>query len=1038
MVTTMAERQKAPIRVGFYDIERTIGKGNFAVVKLARHRITKTEVAIKIIDKSQLDAVNLEKVYREVDIMKQLDHPHIIKLYQVMETKNMIYIVSEYASQGEIFDYIARHGRMTEGAARRKFWQILSAVEYCHNRRVVHRDLKAENLLMDANMNIKIADFGFSNYYTPGEQLATWCGSPPYAAPEVFEGKKYTGPEIDIWSLGVVLYVLVCGALPFDGSTLHTLRDRVLSGRFRIPYFMSSDCESLIRKMLVLDPSKRYSVDQIKRHRWMVEEAPRLLPSTGTCGDAKGEPNEQILRLMQSLGIDAVKTRESLRSGSYDHHAAIYFLLLERLRQHRSSFSLSQDSSSGSSTSSSGSSKHSLDTVQKRRPSTIAEQAMRKLGVAGIVPPVVSGMMVTPESPSYRRMTGETTRSSYAEQIPPLVGTTAQIQPSFQTSTEMLSGMAERSNSLNRSQHQSTTSDNLRLLQTQNHPPPFRELQQQPLSQQQYLQHAAVSSQPPVVFQLNPGSNEVVTDVLNYSRFRYGGDGTYSLPRYTNPSLGGSFSGTVTPAPRPESATGIAPQYSSSTDEGVETDMEDLPTSHRSQQRLSYASSSSSSGVGVHNKSLSQHLSSDSSCSSSHVSSLQSNFSAFESSLDYQFESDLASSLPSCTTPGVNKPSITENIVISTSAIHPCLYVSSNKSWSRHSPLVHNQSTGGHFNHRNLTRSPVDFREGRRASDGLVAQQGVTAEAPRSTTTAAGANVVAFNSQRLNESGKTKGVMELHLVQREHQALKTLYQSSVPQEELAQRQMQHSEYRHNRDTLSVDRPSPPLPKRISLPENFAYPSTPVTQQEAEVSLGTSGTTTPPNPSGKAPLQQQLMQHRLLQQKRQILQKQGAFQQPSVSVDGVPIPSGMNLVLSRRQMLRQASYKLAQQTQIVPPLPLHSDSEFPPIIEDSSNGAVTTTGATGRQLPAQPQPRYDETSSVQGLVDTSSEQWQSLPSSLASCQISESSIQNQQPIWTGQTTVNLCEGGLLVTSVPWQQPVFATPQPVTTWNQVAHK
>lgn len=195
----MAERQRAPIRVGFYDIERTIGKGNFAVVKLARHRITKTEVAIKIIDKSQLDAVNLQKVYREVDIMKQLDHPHIIKLYQVMETKNMIYIVSEYASQGEIFDYIARYGRMSEGAARHKFWQILSAVEYCHNRRVVHRDLKAENLLLDANMNIKIADFGFSNYFNPGEQLATWCGSPPYAAPEVFQGKKYTGPEIDIW-----------------------------------------------------------------------------------------------------------------------------------------------------------------------------------------------------------------------------------------------------------------------------------------------------------------------------------------------------------------------------------------------------------------------------------------------------------------------------------------------------------------------------------------------------------------------------------------------------------------------------------------------------------------------------------------------------------------------------------------------------------------------------------------------------------------------------------------------------------------------
>ncbi|KAJ4935622.1 hypothetical protein JOQ06_017153, partial [Pogonophryne albipinna] len=166
---------RGPVRVGFYDIERTLGKGNFAVVKLARHRITKTEVqeqrlsarsppqttslpvAIKIIDKTQLDAVNLEKIYREVQIMKMLDHPHIIKLYQVMETKNMLYLVTEYAKNGEIFDYLAKHGRLSELEARRKFWQILSAVEYCHNRNIVHRDLKAENLLLDGHMNIKIA-----------------------------------------------------------------------------------------------------------------------------------------------------------------------------------------------------------------------------------------------------------------------------------------------------------------------------------------------------------------------------------------------------------------------------------------------------------------------------------------------------------------------------------------------------------------------------------------------------------------------------------------------------------------------------------------------------------------------------------------------------------------------------------------------------------------------------------------------------------------------------------------------------------------
>ncbi|XP_063993448.1 serine/threonine-protein kinase MARK2-like isoform X1 [Diachasmimorpha longicaudata] len=327
---------KKQIRVGFYDIEGTIGKGNFAVVKLARHRITKTEVAIKIIDKTQLDSTNLEKVYREVEIMKQLEHPHIVKLYQVMETKNMIYMVCEYANKGEIFDYIARYGRMGESRARATFAQILSAVEYCHSSGVAHRDLKAENLLLDAQMNVKIADFGFSNRFVPGERLSTWCGSPPYAAPEVFRGKHYAGPEIDVWSLGVVLYVLVCGALPFDGSTLQSLRDRVLSGRFRIPYFMSTDCENLIRKMLVLEPVKRYTIPQIKRHRWMIGTADSICPILTTTPSALQEPNEQILRLMHSLGIDVTRTKDSLKNNSYDHHAAIYFLLLERLKQHRS------------------------------------------------------------------------------------------------------------------------------------------------------------------------------------------------------------------------------------------------------------------------------------------------------------------------------------------------------------------------------------------------------------------------------------------------------------------------------------------------------------------------------------------------------------------------------------------------------------------------------------------------------------------------------------------------------------------------------
>ncbi|XP_010192117.1 PREDICTED: serine/threonine-protein kinase SIK3, partial [Mesitornis unicolor] len=274
--------------------------------------------------------------------MKMLCHPHIIRLYQVMETERMIYLVTEYASGGEIFDHLVAHGRMAEKEARRKFKQIVAAVNFCHCRNIVHRDLKAENLLLDANLNIKIADFGFSNIFTPGQLLKTWCGSPPYAAPELFEGKEYDGPKVDIWSLGVVLYVLVCGALPFDGSTLQNLRARVLSGKFRIPFFMSTECEHLIRHMLVLDPSKRLSMEQICKHKWMKlgeadAEFDRLIAE---CQHLKTERqmeplNEDVLLAMAEMGLDKERTIQSLRADAYDHYSAIYSLLCDRLKRHK-------------------------------------------------------------------------------------------------------------------------------------------------------------------------------------------------------------------------------------------------------------------------------------------------------------------------------------------------------------------------------------------------------------------------------------------------------------------------------------------------------------------------------------------------------------------------------------------------------------------------------------------------------------------------------------------------------------------------------
>ncbi|XP_013366560.1 PREDICTED: serine/threonine-protein kinase SIK3 isoform X3 [Chinchilla lanigera] len=274
--------------------------------------------------------------------MKMLCHPHIIRLYQVMETERMIYLVTEYASGGEIFDHLVAHGRMAEKEARRKFKQIVTAVYFCHCRNIVHRDLKAENLLLDANLNIKIADFGFSNLFTPGQLLKTWCGSPPYAAPELFEGKEYDGPKVDIWSLGVVLYVLVCGALPFDGSTLQNLRARVLSGKFRIPFFMSTECEHLIRHMLVLDPNKRLSMEQICRHKWMKlgDADPNFDRLIAECQQLKEERqtdplNEDVLLAMEDMGLDKERTLQSLRSDAYDHYSAIYSLLCDRHKRHK-------------------------------------------------------------------------------------------------------------------------------------------------------------------------------------------------------------------------------------------------------------------------------------------------------------------------------------------------------------------------------------------------------------------------------------------------------------------------------------------------------------------------------------------------------------------------------------------------------------------------------------------------------------------------------------------------------------------------------
>lgn len=312
--------------IGNYRLLKTIGKGNFAKVKLARHVLTGKEVAVKIIDKTQLNSSSLQKLFREVRIMKVLNHPNIVKLFEVIETEKTLYLVMEYASGGEVFDYLVAHGRMKEKEARAKFRQIVSAVQYCHQKFIVHRDLKAENLLLDADMNIKIADFGFSNEFTFGNKLDTFCGSPPYAAPELFQGKKYDGPEVDVWSLGVILYTLVSGSLPFDGQNLKELRERVLRGKYRIPFYMSTDCENLLKKFLILNPTKRGTLEQIMKDRWMNvgHEDDELKPYMEPVPDYK---DPRRTELMVSMGYTREEIQESLVGQKYNEVMATYLLL---------------------------------------------------------------------------------------------------------------------------------------------------------------------------------------------------------------------------------------------------------------------------------------------------------------------------------------------------------------------------------------------------------------------------------------------------------------------------------------------------------------------------------------------------------------------------------------------------------------------------------------------------------------------------------------------------------------------------------------
>ncbi|KAL4964901.1 serine/threonine-protein kinase [Aspergillus stella-maris] len=264
-------------RLDQYHTIKVLGEGSFGKVKLAIHQPSGRQVALKIISRRKLLSRDMiGRVEREIQYLQLLRHPHIIKLYTVISTKTDIVMVLEYAER-ELFDYLVKRGRCNDAEARKFFQQIICAVEYCHRHKIVHRDLKPENLLIDRNKNVKIADFGLSNIMTDGNFLKTSCGSPNYAAPEVISGKLYAGPEVDVWSCGVILYVLLVGRLPFDDDYIPALFKKIAAGNFHMPTYISSGAARLIRSMLQVHPVHRITIEDIRNDPWFLQDLPTYL-----------------------------------------------------------------------------------------------------------------------------------------------------------------------------------------------------------------------------------------------------------------------------------------------------------------------------------------------------------------------------------------------------------------------------------------------------------------------------------------------------------------------------------------------------------------------------------------------------------------------------------------------------------------------------------------------------------------------------------------------------------------------------------------
>ncbi|VVT45282.1 uncharacterized protein SAPINGB_P000698 [Magnusiomyces paraingens] len=359
--------KRTKTHIGPWRLGRTLGRGSSGRVRLAKHNITGQLAAVKIVPKSLVSTNNNDSnkenqadsqrdangfsygIEREVIIMKLIEHPNVMALYDVWENKGELYLVLEYIEGGELFDYLIKKGRLEEREALHYFRQIINGVDYCHHFNICHRDLKPENLLLDKNRNIKIADFGMAALETSDKMLETSCGSPHYASPEIVSGKNYHGGPSDIWSCGIILFALLTGHLPFDDENIRKLLLKVQAGRFHMPHDLSIEAKDLISRMLCVDPDQRITMPEILNHpllkKYPSKRATRtydqinkpLLPmSVSKPVNSREDIDQEILKNLQTLwhGADRETVISRLLSPDQNAEKTFYCLLMKYRHDH--------------------------------------------------------------------------------------------------------------------------------------------------------------------------------------------------------------------------------------------------------------------------------------------------------------------------------------------------------------------------------------------------------------------------------------------------------------------------------------------------------------------------------------------------------------------------------------------------------------------------------------------------------------------------------------------------------------------------------